>query len=165
MSLTHFGFDANHDHAHCESAALADAKALCQSRGLRLTPIREHVLTLIWQSHKPLGAYEILPQLAEAGFNSAPPTVYRALEFLQEQGFVHRIASLNAFIGCPSPDHQHSGYFLICRSCQNAVEMNGADAEAFIHHQANALGFQVETVATEVSGLCPNCSQAQEAKS
>jgi len=158
MSFNHTGFEAQHDHSHCIESALNGAKTICSERGLRLTPIRELVLSLIWQSHKPLGAYDILPSLAEAGFNSAPPTVYRALEFLQEQGLIHRISTLNAYIGCPSPEHEHTGYFLICKGCNNAVEMHCSDAEKAITAQTNDLGFQIDSVSTEVLGLCKNCS-------
>ncbi|WP_458576290.1 Fur family transcriptional regulator [Aliamphritea spongicola] len=92
----------------------------------------------MWQSHKPLGAYDLLPAIAEAGFNSAPPTVYRALDFLQEQGLVHRIASLNAFIGCTNPEHPHQGYFLICQACGVTVELNSGSIErVFITVQTN----------------------------
>ncbi|MDP1137031.1 transcriptional repressor, partial [Klebsiella pneumoniae] len=76
---------------HCIDQAQTLARQICRERRQRLTPIRELELKLIWQCHQPLGAYALLPALAEAGFNSAPPTVYRALEFLQQQGLVHRI--------------------------------------------------------------------------
>jgi hypothetical protein len=82
------------------------------------------VLELVWQSHKPLGAYDILAVLSEQdGRRAAPPTVYRALDFLLENGLVHRIASLNAFIGCSHPEHAHQGQFLICRECHAAIEL------------------------------------------
>ncbi|MGB0465894.1 MAG: Fur family transcriptional regulator [Pontibacterium sp.] len=156
-------FQTNHDHNHCIEQALSDAAALCKARDLRLTPIRELVLKLIWQSHKPLGAYEILPALAEAGFNSAPPTVYRALDFLQAQGLVHRIAMLNAFIGCPHPGEMHHSYFLICRHCNTVIEADSSQAESLIAQQAAALGFTAEQQSIEVLGCCPNCREISHA--
>lgn len=152
-------FETNHDHKHCVDQALNDARDLCNQRNLRLTPIRELVLKLVWQSHKPLGAYDILPALADAGFNSAPPTVYRALDFLQEQGLVHRIAMLNAFIGCPHPGAPHHGCFLICRHCNTAIEADSSQAETMIAQQAEALGFIAEQQSIEVLGSCPNCRE------
>jgi zinc transport system ATP-binding protein len=105
-------------------SALAEADALCTRQGLRLTALRRRVLELVWQSHKPLGAYDILAVLSEQdGRRAAPPTVYRALDFLLENGLVHRIASLNAFIGCSHPEHAHQGQFLICRECHVAIEL------------------------------------------
>ena len=97
-----------HDHSHCVTHALGEAESLCTKSGVRLTDLRRRVLELVWQSHKPLGAYDILAVLSEQdGRRAAPPTVYRALDFLLENGLVHRIASLNAFIGCNHPGHAH----------------------------------------------------------
>ena len=106
----------HHDHNLFVDAALACARHLCNERGARLTPLREEVLQLVWQTHKPLGAYALLEQLSAHAApgtrrSVAPPTVYRALEFLREQGLVHRIDSLNAFIGCPHPRQPHQRFF------------------------------------------------------
>jgi len=91
-----------HDHSRCVSHALAEAETICARQGLRLTALRKRVLELVWASHKPLGAYDILGVLSdEDGRRAAPPTVYRALDFLLENGLVHRIASLNAITDCP----------------------------------------------------------------
>ena len=103
-----------HDHRHCVTNALDDAKTICSERGARLTPVRQRVLEIIWQSHRPLGAYAILEVLAKEGHSPAPPTVYRALEFLLTHGLVHRLSSLNAFIGCTRPGHPGAGQFLLC---------------------------------------------------
>ena len=87
-----------HDHSHCVSDALRAADALCARSGARLTALRRRVLELVWQSHRPLGAYDILGVLSsEDGRRAAPPTVYRALDFLLEHGLIHRLASLNAY--------------------------------------------------------------------
>lgn len=151
----------HHDHARCIDSALATAKRLCEERGVRLTPLREQVLNLVWQSHKPLGAYAILDALAtQPGTKprrQAPPTVYRALEFLQEHGLVHRINSLNAFIGCQQPREHHQSHFLICRECATAVEIFDTDISGAIHAAASAAGFGVEGAFVEITGLCPNC--------
>src|SRR5690554_7748809 len=150
-----------HNHDACVSHALADARTICRQQNARLTAIRERVLELIWQSHKPLGAYDILARLGEEGHNAAPPTVYRALEFLQQQGLVHRIASLNAFVGCPHPEHPHQGSFLICRRCRSTSELDSASIHAVLEKSAAELGFQVEQETVEVTGLCPNCRQQE----
>lgn len=157
--MTHqsIAYHHEHNHSHCIEQALSQARSLCKARKQRLTAIRELVLRLIWQSHQPLGAYDLLPALAEAGFNSAPPTVYRALDFLQAQGLVHRIASLNAFIGCPSPDHAHDGCFLICESCRTVVELAADAIINQVQQEALAMGFAVRQQTIEISGLCPNC--------
>lgn len=147
-----------HDHSACVEGALASAEHLCEQAGVRFTALRKRVLELVWESHKPLGAYDILDTLArEDGRRAAPPTVYRALDFLLEQGLVHRIASLNAFIGCSAPEHSHQGQFLICRQCHIAIELDNSRIHAAIADSASASGFAVETETVEITGLCTQC--------
>jgi Fur family zinc uptake transcriptional regulator len=148
-----------HDHVRCVADALADAARICRARGARLTPLRSRVLEIVWQSHKPLGAYDMLAVLAAEGRSAAPPTVYRALEFLLEQGLVHRLSSLNAFVGCSHPGHGGSGQFLICRSCGNAAELNDSDVERAITCSAASQGFHVDRHTVEIRGVCPDCRQ------
>ncbi|MFC3114936.1 Fur family transcriptional regulator [Cellvibrio fontiphilus] len=149
---------SHHDHGHCISDALESARQLCLSRGVRLTDLRLQVLELIWQNHKPLGAYTLMEMLAKANTRRvAPPTVYRALDFLLEQGLIHRINVLNAFIGCPSPGTKHQSHFLICRHCGIAVELDQPQLGEQILAVARDAGFTVEAQALEVSGLCANC--------
>ena len=150
-----------HDHTHCVSHALAEADTLCARAGVRLTELRKRVLELVWQSHKPLGAYDILAVLSEQdGRRAAPPTVYRALDFLLENGLVHRIASLNAFVGCSHPEHAHQGQFLICRSCHAAIELEQPAISQAIVDGAAGVGFSVESQTVEVVGLCAGCKAA-----
>lgn len=160
-----------HDHSRCIQHALASAKALCQQRGVRLTPIRQRVLELVWQSHKPMGAYDLLPTLADEGFNSAPPTVYRALDFLLELGLVHRLASLNAYIGCTQPEvhSAESGdaegasmFFLICQSCGLAEEIHRTEEWLDLMQQLSAAHkFKIQQSMTEISGICSQCQSTQ----
>ncbi|MGB1237090.1 MAG: Fur family transcriptional regulator [Pseudomonadales bacterium] len=152
-----FTFQTHHDHGRCVSQALQEAQQICRANGQRLTKIRQLVLELIWQSHKPLGAYELLPALKDAGFNSAPPTVYRALDFLQEQGLVHRISSLNAFIGCTHPGHQCSSCFMICEHCQMAVELESKALAQAITQLSDEVGFTSKREHIELVGCCRNC--------
>jgi len=149
-----------HDHDACISDALTRAEAHCAETGAKLTPIRRQVLELIWQSHKPAGAYDLLAQLGKGGQKVAPPTVYRALDFLIEQGLVHRVESLNAFIGCAEPGHALQQEIFICRTCGTAQEINDPELGHRIQQDAKALGFQVERQAIEVVGLCRSCREA-----
>ena len=150
-----------HDHSRCVSHALAEAEGLCARQGLRLTALRKRVLELVWQSHKPLGAYDILGVLSEEdGRRAAPPTVYRALDFLLENGLVHRIASLNAFVGCNHPGIAHQGQFLICRNCQTAIELEQPSISQAIVESAKSVGFVVEGQTVEIVGLCASCQVA-----
>ena len=120
-------------------------RPLCSAQGARLTPIRQRVLELVWANHKPVGAYDLLPKLAAEGFNSAPPTVYRALDFLLELGLVHRISSLNAFIGCTHPGEVHPSCFFVCRECGKAQELDPVQVQQIARQAEAALGVTVGT--------------------
>jgi Fur family zinc uptake transcriptional regulator len=155
---------AQHDHANCVTAAIGTAEQLCRDRGLRFTAIRRRVLELVWDSHKPIGAYDILKTLGEESRSAAPPTVYRALDFLIEAGLVHRLDSLNAFIGCPDPGSRHAGQFLICTECRTVTELSDIDIEELVALKATARGFSAVRQMLEIEGLCNNCrSQPQSA--
>jgi Fur family transcriptional regulator, zinc uptake regulator len=149
--------DDGHDHATCAESALAAAADICATKGARLTPLRRRVLELIWRSHAPVGAYDLLRALAKTQPGAAPPTVYRALEFLLARGLVHRIESLNAFVGCAHPCHTHGGQFLICDDCGAAAEVHDPRVDAAIGRRAAELGFSVSRKTVEVQGLCGPC--------
>ncbi len=149
-----------HDHRRCVADALEDAKTICAERGARLTPVRRRVLEIIWQSHRPLGAYAILEVLSGEGHSPAPPTVYRALEFLLKHGLVHRLSSLNAFIGCAHPGHPGAGQFLLCTACGTAAELNDPRIERAIERSAATEGFTSQVHTVEIRGLCPHCRGA-----
>ncbi len=150
---------ASHDHESCITDALAAAAALCERRGARLTSVRRRVLELVWRSHEPVGAYAILEILRLDGRSSAPPTVYRALEFLLAHGLVHRIESRNAFVGCVHPGDPHGGQFLICRGCGVAAELSDDAISGVVADRAADLGFEVQQQTIEVAGLCPRCRE------
>jgi Fur family zinc uptake transcriptional regulator len=151
---------AGHDHDSCVSAAIETAEHLCRERGLRFTDLRRRVLALVWDSHKPIGAYDILDKLGTEGRAAAPPTVYRALDFLIEAGLVHRLDSLNAFIGCSDPARSHTGQFMICRQCRTVLEIHDAEIEAVVADKAEQRGFTAVHQMLEVQGLCACCSNA-----
>ncbi len=153
------GGHGSHDHAHCVSEALARAEHLCAGRGARLTVLRRRVLELVWQSHRPRGAYDMLEDLGEGGRPAAPLTVYRALDFLVGQGLVHRIESLNAYVGCAEPEAAHSGQFLVCDECGIALETNDDRVAAAILACAGSHGFQVARPTVEIHGRCPACQE------
>jgi Fur family zinc uptake transcriptional regulator len=146
-----------HDHRHCIETALTDAERICRENNGRLTPQRKRVLELVWKSHKPVGAYAILEQLRAEGYNGAPPTVYRALEFLLEHGLIHRIESLNAYTGCAHPGEQHTGQFLICSRCQRVAELDDPRVNSAICKTAARFGFEADHQVIEIRGLCPQC--------
>lgn len=146
-----------HDHNHCVEDALAAAEKLCAANDLRFTPLRRRVLELVWSSHKPVGAYALLDQLRNEDLGSAPPTVYRALDFLIENGLIHRIERMNAFIGCSHPGETHRGFFLICTECGNAEELDSDGVAEAIAASANRRGFAAREMTLEVTGVCAGC--------
>ncbi len=147
----------DHDHDRCVAVALHRAERLCAERGVRLTELRRQVLLAVWESHAPIGAYDILDRLAALGRRAAPITVYRALDFLISQGLVHRLASRNAFIGCGNPESPHSGQFLICTDCGTVAEIEERAIRHAIVAGASRAGFDVGEPVVEVAGLCPDC--------
>jgi Fur family zinc uptake transcriptional regulator len=148
---------SQHDHSPCIDEALEQARSLCEQRGVKLTQLREKVLSLVWSSHQPRGAYAMMDDMARDGRRVAPLTVYRALEFLEEHGLVHRVESLNAYVGCPEPGRPHSGQFLVCTRCGNAAELDDPQISASIAAGAERIGFTVQRQTVEVSGVCPAC--------
>lgn len=152
--------DPAHDHRLCVADALSVADRVCEERAIRFTELRRRVFELVWASHKPVGAYAILEILRSEGLGSAPPTVYRALDFLLEHELVHRIESLNAFVGCAHPGESHRGFFLICKQCGNAEELDDQRLGASIAHAAEARGFAARHTTLEVAGTCASCQAA-----
>ncbi len=152
-----------HNHDRCVAEAVAAAEALCARRNLRLTELRRRVLELVWGRHQPMGAYDILEELRLERRRAQPPTVYRALEFLMENGLVHRIESLNAFVGCGAPGRPHGGQFLICRRCRAVAEMDDPEIASVLSRNAARAGFRVARQTVELDGLCSACDRAGDA--
>jgi Fur family zinc uptake transcriptional regulator len=138
---------------------LAQAERLCAQRGVRLTALRRRVLEIVVGNDTPWGAYAILDVLRDDGRPGAPPTVYRALDFLLEQGFIHRLASQNVFVGCIHPGGCHNGQFLICKDCGKVRELNSRALEDMIREKAADCDFRVYSPIVEVLGRCRRCER------
>ena len=151
---------AKHDHDACQSDAMGRAEALIAARGLRLTPVRRRVLEILLESHKAMGAYDMLGRLAAEGFGHQPPVAYRALDFLEEQGLAHRIRRLNAFCACMHPGEMHAPAFLICRTCDAVAEAPAIPVRGALEAAAGAMGFTVEGSNIEALGQCAACRGA-----
>lgn len=150
----------DHDHSHCADDVLARAEAVVAERGLRLTPVRRRVLEILLEDHRALGAYDVLQRLGAEGFGNQPPVAYRALEFLVDQGFAHRVRRLNAFTACMHPGESHAPVFLICKECKSVAETSAAPVRAALEAVASAQGFEIERSNVEALGLCPACRVA-----
>ncbi len=154
------GVRAAHDHAQCVQQALTKAEQVCARHGARLTELRRRVLELTWNSHRAVKAYDLLEHLGDGKQAAKPPTVYRALEFLQGLGLIHKLESLNAYVGCPDPEGRHPTQFLICRSCGLIQELELPALGVTVGQEARRHGFQVERQLVEVHGLCRSCHRA-----
>lgn len=145
---------------------LERAELVCEHRGARLTTLRRYVLGLVLDSAAPTGAYELLDRLRQTRRGAAPPTVYRALDFLLEQGLIHRVERLSAFVGCVAgctadqgegESHTHAAQFLICRRCGRVIEMQDHDVSAVLARAAKEAGFSISGATIEAEGLCSTC--------
>lgn len=165
MAKSHACIEPKH-HVHDAAGFVSAVETACHQRGLRLTAIRARVLGLIADAGQPVKAYDLLEQLrndrdaeGEGSGAAAPPTVYRALDFLLANGFIHKLESVNAFVACHHPNaRQHSVPFLICDRCHSAVELEDAQVVAALDQRARALGFEPQAQTLEVHGLCARCS-------
>ncbi|MCJ2133971.1 transcriptional repressor [Methylobacterium sp. J-026] len=154
-------------HDACRSGTrdmLARAEAVCRERGLQFTPLRREVLEAVVAVGKVQGAYDIAERLSAPGKRVAPVSVYRALDFLMEQGLVHRIASRNAFIPCAHDHAPGAGViFLICRSCGVVDEASSEEVEGGLGRTLKRAGFTPSHSILEVEGDCGACRDRDQA--
>jgi Fur family zinc uptake transcriptional regulator len=161
MSVPKQPFPApGHDHERCAAEAIAHAEQVCEGRAQKFTPTRRRVLQALLSSHRPLGAYEVIDELAGSMPRPAPITVYRALEFLMQNGLVHRIESRNAYLAC-AHDHDAAAMvtFLICERCGSVGEIPASPAAQGLNDAARASGFAPRLSVVEIAGTCAHCQQ------
>ena len=137
---------------------MREAEKACAANGRKLTAMRRHVLETLAASHAALGAYEIIERIGAKRTPPAPITVYRALDFLVENGLAHRIESRNAYLACAHL-HRHNDMvvFLICEQCRVVGEAPSAALAETLAIAAQKAGFALKTPVIEVSGLCAHC--------
>ncbi len=156
------------------SKRLLAAKQQCQARGVRFTPLRQQIYALVLQANRPVGAYDLITQLQQARFmarddkevnslstkppkNVAPPTVYRSLEFLLDEGLIHQLTSINAYVPCCHPRAQHTAAFLICDECRRVQECSSLPVQEMMSFAEEDVGFIVKRSVIELSGRCQAC--------
>ncbi|TVS13573.1 MAG: transcriptional repressor [Wenzhouxiangella sp.] len=144
------------------SQVMTEIEGKCRSRGLRLTPTRRRVLELVMAADGPVKAYDLLDDLKRERPGAAPPTIYRALDFLLENHFIHRLETLNAFVSCIHPQHQHQGQFLICEQCQTVLEIHDHDLADALTETARRHGFSAKHQVLEIYGLCQACGDSPD---
>lgn len=148
---------------------LDHAASACLRRGAQLTELRRQVLRLVLEAEQPIGAYALLDRLKASRAGAAPPTVYRALDFLREQGLIHRVERLNAFVGCVEAaqhpedcdcdaEHDHPHQFLICNRCGATAEISDPAVSLALRRAAERAGFAMARTTVEMEGLCQRCA-------
>ena len=147
-----------HNHRRCIREALGRAESVCAKRGMRFTRLRRRFLELVWSRHGPIRAYDILRLMDAKDGSTTPNTVYRGLQFLLDAGLIHRLDSINAYMGCADPETEHTGQFLICRKCDSAAEIHDPGIDRTLGRDAARLGFEPERKTVEVRGVCPSCA-------
>ena len=133
------------------------AEAACRARGASLTAIRREVLELLFRSPSGVKAYDLLAQIKEARPGASPPTVYRALDFLIEQGLAHKIGCMNLFVACRHASHQIPSVFLVCPKCSGITELQEQSVITALSNSLAAAGHHLESHEVEISALCPKC--------
>ncbi|MEP3248233.1 MAG: transcriptional repressor [Sneathiella sp.] len=145
-----------HEHTVCIEDAISTASRICEERGLRFTDLRRKVLKLVWENHGSAKAYDLLEKLGEE-YSAKPPTVYRALDFLQENGLVHKINCLNAYVGCSHPLQHRDCFFLICSACNEVQECCASDVAKAVRGMAEQSHFSPHHTTLEIQGECQDC--------
>lgn len=160
--------DVYHGHHNDPVKRMQDAKDYCLERGVRFTPLREEVYALILAADKPMGAYDLISALQlsrqkkthlahEKHKNIAPPTVYRSLEFLLNEGLIHQLSSMNAYVPCCHPRSNHAAAFLICRVCEKVEECSNLPVNAMMNFATDDAKFAIERSVIELKGVCRDC--------
>lgn len=145
-----------------KQSLIKQLEAICSDRGVRLTPQRRLVFELINKNKKASSAYELLEQLKQVEPQAKPPTVYRALDFLLEQGFIHRVESTNSFVSCCSfGEHKHFSHLLICDKCGNVVELQDDNLIALLNKNIENYQFQFSNHVIESHGVCKSCTSLE----
>jgi Fur family zinc uptake transcriptional regulator len=155
--------DACHHHHHdgppdpgAVQTQLGEVESRLSAQGERMTPARLRVLKLLMAAGEPVKAYDLIARFGEDGQPAKPPTVYRALEFLEKQGLAHRIASISAYVACASGESDHAAAFLICDCCGATAEVAASVADG-LGAAASKAGYVIERTTIEAHGRCPAC--------
>lgn len=146
-----------HNHQHCISQALATADQICQDKNIRLTPIRRRILELIWSQHKAIGAYDLLKEIQLEMPHAKAVTIYRGLDFLLKAKLIHKVNSLNAFIGCALAEKNHPSILFICDSCQNTKEISAQTIDQSLIVLCEQQQFHSQQWILELHGYCKIC--------
>lgn len=146
-----------------DKSLLEHVSGLCEARGVRFTPQRKRVFELICSSKSASSAYYLLEKLKESEPQAKPPTIYRALDFLLEQGFIHKVESNNSFISCClCGQNKHYSQLLICDQCGNVIELQDDNLTTLLNGNAEKHGFKITNHVIETHGTCRSCQSVMD---
>lgn len=141
---------------------LSQAEVICQQRSVRLTPQRLEVLRLMSEQNGAISAYDLLDLLRASEPQAKPPTIYRALDFLLEQGFIHRVESTNSYVVCHHfEEPSHTSAMLICDRCGSVAEQHANGVEDILKSLALKSGFTLGHSVIEAHGFCEKCGEIE----
>jgi len=140
-----------------EKVFLDHAASRCKAKGASLTPIRRQVLALLRRQPGGLKAYDLLDQIRAVHPSATPPTVYRALDFLIEQGLAHKIGRINQFVACNHDCHDEAGLFVVCPTCGKVTELHDEEALASLSMSLKAAGHTLASSEIELTATCHKC--------
>lgn len=142
---------------------LAEIETACHKQGINLTAKRRLVLQLMLAHNKMISAYDLLDELRQVDPQAKPPTIYRALAFLLQYGFIHKVESNNSYIICPHFGHvKHLSILLICDSCHMIIEEESDEIDILLTQKAEQHGFKIQHRLIEVKGECQQCQAKKE---
>ncbi|MGB4191684.1 MAG: transcriptional repressor [Rickettsiales bacterium] len=144
-------------HSKCINSALEHAQSLCNQKKILFTSLRKNILEIIWQSHIPLKAYDLLERLQKKDSSAKPITVYRTLDFLLLHNLIHKLESQNTYFGCTHPGDIHNCYFLICKKCNQVEEGCEHNLLKKIYETLKESNFIVDHAVLEIKGICKSC--------
>ncbi|KAA0889477.1 Fur family transcriptional regulator [Pusillimonas sp. ANT_WB101] len=143
------------------AAQLSTAESLCAQRGKRLTPIRRKVLEILLTEHRSVKAYELLDLIRDVQPGAAPPTVYRALDFLVEEGLVHRLDAINAWAACMDAAGEPHDLLVVCTQCGAVAELSDPALTRILEERVAEAGFSLSEHETELRALCGKCRKRE----
>ena len=142
---------------------LRSAEDICSKEGVRFTPKRKEIFKVMLREKKALSAYEIADKVKDLADVSVPVmSIYRALEFLEKRGLVHKIISINRYSVCShiSCEHKHvMPRLAVCTKCQSVDEIaSNHSIQKSLQKGLNEIDFQMESRQIELVGLCSKCT-------
>lgn len=124
----------------------------------RATDRQDDVLNVLRSRDNPMTAYQILEELQAKEPDIAPPTVYRTLSALTDQGRAHRLESKKAFVPCRCNHDESVPVLAICGKCGTAEEHDGSDLLPQLTELTDQSEFRADRHIVEIHGFCRSCA-------